>query len=154
MRQALDKQRRLAWRSLYRAFHRIFLRIDADLERVEIGSLVEYDVLYTLYEAPEKRLRLAELADAVLISRSGLTRLVDRLEKAGFLRREASTQDRRGIYAILTDDGVEQMRKIWAVYSTGIATYFGAHLSDSEAATIQHLFDRLDAMQTAHSEKV
>lgn len=119
--------------------------------------MVEYDVLYTLYESPERRVRLAELADAVFISRSGLTRLVDRLERSGYIHREASQEDRRGIYAVLTDAGIEKLRTIWEVYAPGISQYFGSHLSDTEAEVILTLFTRLEEAQEsslAPSEKL
>jgi DNA-binding MarR family transcriptional regulator len=70
---------------------------------------------------------------------------VDRLEKRCLLRREACLKDRRGAYAVLTDAGLEEMRRIWAIYSRGLSRYFATHLSEAEAATIQAAFARIAA---------
>jgi DNA-binding MarR family transcriptional regulator len=121
----------------------VLQRVDGDLAAAGVGSLRDYDVLYTLYRAPNRRLRLAELSDAAILSRSGLTRLVDRLEARGLLRREPCAKDRRGAYAVLTDEGLEEMRRIWAIYGRGIAEYFAAHLSAEETETTQRAFARI-----------
>ena len=139
----LTKPQRMAWRTLFEAHNLIMQRIDADLEAAGVGSLMDYDVLYCLYESPERRVRLAELADTVLISRSGLTRLVDRLEARGLLQRASCVRDRRGAYAVLTDEGVEELRRIWAVYGKGLADYFAPHASPEELATVQTVFKRI-----------
>ncbi len=126
----------------------VLRRIDADLEKEGVGSLAEYDALYNLYQSPERRLRLAELAEAALISRSGLTRLVDRLEARGLLKREACSEDRRGSYAVLTDAGVEALRRIWSSYARGISDYFMRHLSDEDTEAVTRIFGRVrDALR-------
>lgn len=122
---------------------RITQRIDADLEKAGVGSLMDYDVLLALYSAPDRRLRLAELANETLISRSGLTRRADSLEQRGLLRRESVPSDRRGVFAVLTEEGVEEMRRIWVVYARGIAEYFGKHVTDAEALTLREIFARM-----------
>jgi DNA-binding MarR family transcriptional regulator len=142
-RAELTKPQRAAWRALFEAHALVLGRIDKDLEAEGVGSLSEYDVLFTLYESPGRRQRLAEVASAALISRSGLTRLLDRLERKGCIRREGAPEDRRGTYAVLTEAGVEELRRIWAVYSRGIARYFLAHLSDAEAAEVGAIFGRV-----------
>jgi DNA-binding MarR family transcriptional regulator len=142
MRTELAKETRRAWRAVYEAHALILRRIDADLSAADVVSLVEYDVLFVLYDAPGRRRRLSELADAVFISRSGLTRLLDRLESRGLLRREDDPTDRRGVYAVLTDAGLEEMRRCWSVYSRGIAAYFGQHLSAEETQVVASAFGR------------
>jgi DNA-binding MarR family transcriptional regulator len=102
-----------------------------------------YDVLIELYEAPDQKLRMADLAQRVLLTRSGLTRLVDQLEAKGYLRRVLDPEDRRGFYAILTDAGVAAMRSAWPIYAAGIQELFGAHLSPEEAAILVRLFARM-----------
>jgi DNA-binding MarR family transcriptional regulator len=144
----LTKAQRAAWGASFEAHARALQRIDDDLAAAGVGSLHDYDVLYMLYRAPDRRLRLSELSDAVVISRSGLTRLLDRLERRGLLHRKPCAEDRRGAYAVLTDDGLEEMRRIWAIYGRGIAEYFAAHLSAEETETIQRAFGRIaDALR-------
>ena len=84
-----------------------------------------------------------ELARAVVLSRSGLTRLVDRLENAGLLCREPDPSDRRGAFAVLTDEGRDMLRRMWPVYAAGIAEHFGGHISDEEAHVLTEALSRV-----------
>jgi DNA-binding MarR family transcriptional regulator len=143
MEEGLDEPRLAAWRAFITAHATVIGRIERDMAAARVIPLTWYDVLIELYEAPERRLRLHELADAVVLSRSGLSRLIDRLEVAGFLRREAATTDRRGAYAVLTNEGVEAMRVAWPVYARGIADYFVRHLSDAEAPLLADVLGRV-----------
>ena len=94
---------------------------------------------------PEQRLRLYELADAVVLSRSGLTRLVDRIEAAGLLRREPSPDDRRGAFAVLTEAGKVALRQTWPLYARGIVQHFARAISDEEARLLTDVFQRIFA---------
>jgi DNA-binding MarR family transcriptional regulator len=132
-----------AWRGFVTAHATLVDLIDRQLMASQQLPLHWYDVLIELFEAPDQRLRLHELAAKVVLSRSGLTRLVDRLESAGFLRREAHPSDRRGAFAILTEAGREAVRHSWPVYAQGITTYFANHLSQEEAQTLTSVFARL-----------
>lgn len=132
-----------AWRKYYPSFWRIFALIEADLAAAGLPSLSWYDALYELYRAPDRRLRMSALARSALLSRSGLTRLVDKLEKAKLIERRACPSDGRAQHAQLTDKGVEQLRKIWPVYRAGIARYFAAHVSDAEARQLTPIFSRI-----------
>jgi DNA-binding MarR family transcriptional regulator len=105
--------------------------------------LTWYDVLIELYEAPDRRLRLHELARAVVLSRSTLTRTVDRLEGAGLLRREPDPTDRRGAFAVLTDEGLEAMRQAWPYYAQAIVDTFTRHLSEDEASVLTEVCARV-----------
>ena len=107
--------------------------------------LEHYDVLLCLKRAPGggQRLRLSELAEAVTLSRSGLTRLVDRLEKAGLLRREACPTDRRGAFAALTPKGAGALRRTWPAYARAIQEHFARHLSDEEAGILARASGRI-----------
>ncbi|MBM0741889.1 MarR family transcriptional regulator [Phormidium sp. CLA17] len=132
------------WRLFLTAHARLLERIELRLTQSDLPSLDWYDVLFTLKEAPDHRLRLSELADKVLLSRSNLTRLVDRLEKAGLLRRDACPSDRRGTFAVLTDAGLVMQQKIWLVYAEAIADYFACHLqNEEEIKTLQQVLSRL-----------
>ena len=138
-----DKQRLAAYRAFITAHAEIIGRIERDLGAAGVIPITWYDVLIEVYEAPDRRLRLHELARAVVLSRSGLTRTVDRLEAAGLLRREPDPADRRGSFAVLTDEGLAAMRLAWPVYARGIVEYFARHLSDDEAKQIEAIFSRI-----------
>src|SRR5919198_6531609 len=115
-----------AWRAFLNAHALATKRISRDLADAGLPDLTWYDVLWTLYRAEDRRLRIRELSDAVVLSSTGMTRFVDRLEGAGLVRREAVPGDRRGAYAVITKDGVNLLRRMWPGYPRGIATYFGA----------------------------
>jgi DNA-binding MarR family transcriptional regulator len=133
----LDPLYSSTWRLFLTAHVRLLDRMEAQLAKANLPSLEWYDVLFTLKEAPNHRLRLSDVADKVLLSRSNLTRLVDRLEAAGLLRRERCPSDRRGAFAVLTDAGLAMQQTMWAVYSQSIADYFGAHV-DAETCQVMH----------------
>jgi DNA-binding MarR family transcriptional regulator len=138
-----DPHHLAAWEAFVFAHAAVVDRLERELAAADTIPLAWYDVLVALSRAPERRLRLHELAREVVLSRSGLTRLVDRLEAAGLLRREACPTDRRGAYAVLTADGEAALRRTWPVYARGIAAHFGAHLSDGEAATLTAALGRV-----------
>lgn len=139
----LSEPQLAAWRAFLTAHARVIGRIDAELAgagRLPLGS---YDVLIELAGAPGHRLRMSRLARQVVLSNSGLTRLVDRLEKQGLLRREVAPTDRRGAYAVLTAEGLAALREAWPVYARGIAAHFGRYLSPDEATTLATALDRI-----------
>ena len=143
MRTELDEQKLAAWRSFLTAHAALIDKIEHELATAKVKPLGWYDVLFALSEAPEHRLRMHELANAIVLSRSGLTRLVDRLEAEGLLTRERSGDDRRGAYAVLTAAGMEALRQIWPVYAQGIDEYFASTISDEEALVLAKVFQRL-----------
>lgn len=106
--------------------------------------LASYDVLVQLAEAPERRLRMTELAGAVLLSRSGLTRLVDRLTRDGLVTRQACEDDARGTFAALTDQGLARLRKASRVHLRGVEEHMTGRLDTQELAALTELMDRLD----------
>ena len=137
-----------AWRGFITAHATVIERIDRDLVAAGCVPLSWYDVLIELYEAPERRLRMSQLADRVVLSRSTLTHLAGRIEAAGLLRRDRDAEDRRGAYAVLTEEGEAALRKAWPIYARGIATYFAQHLSEADARVLSVAFDRiLDAIR-------
>ena len=138
-----DETHLAAWRALLNAHAALVARLERELAAAGVIPLTWYDVLIELYEAPDRRLRMHELADAVVLSRSGLTRLVDRLAAAGLLRREPDPADRRGAFAALTDEGRAALRRAWPVYARGIAAHFARHLGDEEARLLTAVFERI-----------
>ena len=144
----LDQRREEAWRELIAAYSAAVEGIERALSEAGLPPLTWYDVLLELSAAPEGRLRMHELARAVVLSRSGLTRLVDRLEKAGLLRREPDPEDGRGSFAVLTEQGLRTRERMWPVYARGIAEHFGAYVSDEEAEVLAQALGRVRAART------
>jgi len=134
-----------AWRRYYVSFWRIFAAIEADLQAAGLPSLSWYDALYELYLAPDRHLRMSELARSALLSRSGLTRLVDKLEKEKLIERKSCPKDGRVQHAILTEKGVALLRQMWPVYRAGIAKNFAAHLTEAEAKEFARLMTKIVA---------
>jgi DNA-binding MarR family transcriptional regulator len=111
-------------------------RIEDVLAAADLPPLTWYDVLWAVRSAADRRLRMAELADRVTLSRGGLTKLVDRLEAAGLLQRERVEDDGRGLYAVLTDEGNEMLRRMWPVYAGALRETFVPALSPAEASAL------------------
>jgi DNA-binding MarR family transcriptional regulator len=124
-----------AWWQLMAAHARLVQRVGGDLAALTALPFGSYNVLRLLQEAPGCRLRLGELAGGVLLTRSGVTRLANRLERAGLLRREIHARDRRGSYVVLTDRGRDEWSRARAVFERVVAEQFGSRLSDAEAET-------------------
>src|SRR4051812_20035296 len=149
MSEVLSEEQLRVWRGFITAHAAVIRRIERDLAAAGVIPLTWYDVLIELYEAPDRRMRLHELADAIVLSRSGLTRLLDRLERAGLILREVAEADRRGAYAVLTDAGIDAMRRAWPVYARGIKAYFARHLQSEEHAILLAALERVVARTRA-----
>lgn len=133
----------VVWPLWLKAHRRALGMIEADLAGEDLPPLDWYDVLWTLEQAPQQRLRMAELADEVLLARSNMTRLVDRIEHAGLLRRELCSADRRGFYAVLTQEGQEIRRKMWPVYRASVVRVLEGTLSGEEREALRAVFSRI-----------
>jgi DNA-binding MarR family transcriptional regulator len=131
------------WRSFLRAHARLVRVLETELVAEHPITLGAYDVLVQLAEAPERRLRMAELADAVLLSRSGVTRLVDRLEVAGMVTRERFDGDGRGVVAVITTKGIDTLRAAARTHLAGVVRHFVEHLDRDELASFGQLCTRL-----------
>ena len=132
-----------AWRGFLQAHAVLVRRLEADLMAEHRLPLASYDVLVQLVEAPERRLRMTELAQRVLISRSGLTRLVDRLEREGLVRREACDDDARGLFAVLTDAGFQRLRRASPTHLRGVASYAMDRLDQDQVQALAEICARL-----------
>ncbi len=149
MANPLSEPRGHMWHLFRTTYVTVIDQIEQDLERAGLPGLIWYSVLWTLECAPERELRLHELADSVFLSRSNITRLIDRMEEAGLLQRKRCPRDRRGAYAAITEAGLALRQQMWVVYSAGITKYFTDHLSDEEVQVLDAVFDR--ALATARS---
>lgn len=128
-----------AWRAFLRAHATITRELEAELVAEQRLSLAAYDVLVQLAEAPGRRLRMTELADAVLLSRSGVTRLVDRLERAGLVTRCRVADDGRGVAAQLTEAGLSRLRTASRTHLAGVLEHFAARLGPADLAALERI---------------
>ncbi len=129
-----------AWRDCLRVNALLMRELDADLRKAHNISLVTYDALVQLSEAPDHRLYMKDLADALVYSASGLTRLVDNLEKAGLARREADPNNRRATLVVLTEDGMTCLKAAYPTHRAGVATRFAAHVSPAQANALAAVY--------------
>lgn len=136
-----------AWRAFITAHAEVIGAIESRLEEEGYLALSSYDVLVALSETPGRRLRMRDLARFVILSRSALSRLVDRLEAQGFLERVRSGEDRRGAYAVLTDAGQRELVRTWPAYGREIQRHFARYLSDGEAELLRSLMSRIAAAE-------
>jgi DNA-binding MarR family transcriptional regulator len=132
-----------AWRGMLRVHAALVRELDAELDAVHDLPLSSYDVLIYLQAAPGRRLRMAELADSVLLSRSGVTRLVDRLEREGLIVRDTCTSDGRGCFAVLTDAGEEMLARARPTHLAGVRERFLQHFSDDELMQLARYWERV-----------
>ena len=139
----LDERELRAWRGMLRAHAALTKALDADLDSAHGLPLSSYEVLLYLNDAPEKRMRMRDLAASVILSRSGLTRLADRLEREGLIRRESCSSDARGAYAVLTPDGAEMLAVARTTHLAGVRSLFLQHFSDDELDALVDAWDRV-----------
>ena len=132
-----------AWRGLLRAHARATRLLDAELTAERALPLGSYEVLLHLAAAPGRRMRMTDLANSVLLSRSGVTRLVDRLERDGLLRRESCPSDLRGTNAVLTEDGLARLRAAATVHLRGVREHVTGRFDEDELRTLAALLGRI-----------
>ncbi|MET9336940.1 MULTISPECIES: MarR family winged helix-turn-helix transcriptional regulator [unclassified Nonomuraea] len=130
----ISPQESAVWRMMQRAQVRITRRLETELLAAHDLPLASYDVLLQLSEAAGRRLRMNDLADRVLLSRSGLTRLIDRLQREGLVQREACADDARGLFAVLTEAGAVRLAEATPTYLGGIRAEFLDVLEPEELA--------------------
>jgi DNA-binding MarR family transcriptional regulator len=136
-----------AWRGFLRTHATLMRELDAELEAEHGLSLTSYDVLVQLESAPDRRLRMRDLADAVLLSRSGLTRLVDRLVRDGMIERESCSADARGSFAVLTERGLRALHTARPTHLAGVRRLFLGRVEQPELAQLAELWERILAEQ-------
>jgi DNA-binding MarR family transcriptional regulator len=133
-----------AWRALLNAHATMIRRIEEALSEAGLPPLAWYDVLWPVYEAPDRRLRMRDLAERVVtISRTGLTRLVDRIVDAGMLERQPTPGDRRGTEVVITERGADLLRKMWPVYAGVVNAHFADQLPKSRAEALKDALRRI-----------
>ena len=138
-----DPQRMATWEALIRTVGSLLKIFEQELQDAEGLSLPWYNVLIQLSDAPKGRLRMQALADSGVLSNSGLTRLLDRMENAGLIRREPSPEDRRGYYAIITDQGSRLYSRAKRIHGQGIHEHFTQYLNEADAQALHALIKKV-----------
>ncbi|MBM3935020.1 MAG: MarR family transcriptional regulator [SAR202 cluster bacterium] len=132
-----------AWKTLLQTHSRVVRTLEEEMDRDQGLPLTWYEILGHLRAAPESRLRMQTLAESILLSRSGLTRLFDRMEEAGLVLRAPCAEDRRGTWATLTEKGKEVYSKASPGHISGIQQHFSRHISDDDASAIIEAFSKI-----------
>jgi DNA-binding MarR family transcriptional regulator len=139
----LAGDRMAAWRGFIEAHARVLTHLSNELQAEQSLPLTWYDVLVQLSEADGQRLRMHELAERVLLSQSGLTRLVDRLEAEGLVQRVRCSDDGRGLFAQLTPEGLDALRRTYPTHLRGVREWFSDLLTDEETLVIARALTRI-----------
>ena len=121
----------------------VMRQLDAQMQAEHGLSASAYEVLMFLDDAPEHRMRMSDIADRVLLSRSGCTRLVDRLVRQGYVTRCAANDDGRGLYAQLTDAGLKKISAARVTHHEGIRRFFLDHLTATDQIALGDIWSRL-----------
>src|SRR3978361_2334118 len=130
-----------AWRGLLRTHARVLAALDAELEQAHGLAVPEYEVLLVLSGCGDQHLRMSELADAALLTRSGMPRRVARLEKQGLVRRERCAADGRGTYAVITPEGKARFDPARPTHIAGVRRLFLDPLKKKEQRLLAEAFD-------------
>jgi DNA-binding MarR family transcriptional regulator len=138
-----------AWRGMLEAHSRVTRQLDAQMQAEHGISVSAYEVLMFLADAPEHRMRMSDIAERVLLSRSGCTRLVDRLVQLGYVTRSAATTDGRGLYALITAAGLEKITAARRTHHDGIRRFFLDHLTATDEIVLADIWGRFNARATA-----
>jgi DNA-binding MarR family transcriptional regulator len=136
MRADVPEPHLTAWRALLNAQAALVGKVEEALAAASLPPLAWYDVLWAIRRAPGRRIRMAELANSLTISRGGLTKLFDRLESAGLVRREPASDDGRSFFAVITPAGTRMLQRMWPVYARVLGETFVSAVSPREAKTI------------------
>ncbi|HEX2767163.1 MAG TPA: MarR family transcriptional regulator [Candidatus Limnocylindria bacterium] len=132
-----------AWRAFLLTHARLIRTLERELQDEQDLALTDYDVLVQLAAAEERRLRMSDLADRLLLSRSGATRLVDRLVADGLVERVTCESDRRGQWAQLTDAGMQRLRAATPTHLRGVAEHFVDRLEAQELGELLRMLERI-----------
>jgi DNA-binding MarR family transcriptional regulator len=141
--ESLSETELQAWRGFMRAHACLAKRLDAELERAHGLPMTSYEVLHHLDDAGAGRMRMCDLAEQAQLSRSGLTRLVDRLEREGLLERCSCQHDARGAYACLTELGRDRLAQARGTHLSVVREHFFSRFSAPELDALAHLWERI-----------
>jgi DNA-binding MarR family transcriptional regulator len=140
----LEDESLAAWRAFLTAHAVVTRRINRDLHEAGLPDLSWYDLLWAIYRQPQRRLRVNEVAREVVLSPTATSRFIDRVETAGHVRREPDPADRRALLIVITDTGVDLLRRMWPIYARGIDRHFAGQLGRS-AQRVRAILERVAA---------
>lgn len=143
MTEKLEQSMLDTWRGFLFANAKVVRALDTDMIEQHDLSLTWFDLLSRIKQAPGQRLRMHQLEEASLFTRSGITGLADRLEKAGFVRRERSAEDRRGVYLAITQAGIDKIDEVWPDHQLSIQNHFAQHLDPEDAKALQATTEKI-----------
>jgi len=132
-----------AWRTFLFAHAQVRRQLERELQAEQSMGLGEYELLLMLAYSADRRLRMSELADLLALSRSGATRLIDRLEVDGLVRRTSCDTDRRGAWAELTDAGYGRLREASPTHLRGVAEHFLDRMPASDLESLGRILDQV-----------
>lgn len=138
-----------AFAALLRAHAAVTRQLSAELMAEHELTISDYEVLLRLANAPDRRLRRVDLAEEILLTASGVTRLLDGLERAGYVERGTCDTDRRVVYAVLTDEGLAKVRAAGASHVAQIEELYGGRFDAAELAGLEALLARLGGTGSA-----
>ena len=141
----LTREELASWKGMLRTHRDLVARLDSELEREHGLPLSSYEVLMVLGDSDDGRARMGEIADELLLSRSGLTRLVDRLERQGLVKRERCEDDARGFFATITSEGRKKLEAARPAHLDGVRDHFFSALTDRDLAALARAWKRLES---------
>ena len=144
-RHLLTESQMRAWRAFLGASTLVSVRLNHELDEAAAISMYEYEILVRLFESEAGRVRMSQLADQVSYSRSRLTHTVGRLERAGYVLRSSCPNDRRGVYAHLTQAGYEFLAQTAPIHLDGVRRHLINRFTPSELATLTELLEKITA---------
>jgi DNA-binding MarR family transcriptional regulator len=139
----LNRREMAAWRAFLTAHTRVMRKLEAELLAEEGLTLAAYEVLAALSEMPDRRARMTELTTLAFLTPSGVTRLVDKLERDGFVRRERCTHDARVVYTVLTDEGFTRLEKAYPTHLRGVREHVVDRLGRDGLDTVTAALNQL-----------
>jgi DNA-binding MarR family transcriptional regulator len=139
----MSNQKIDAWASFFTTFTHIHYLMEMELKRLKYPSLEIYDVLWTLEEAPDHRMRLSELGLKVYLAKFNISRIVDRLMDQGLILKSSCPNDKRGVYACLTDEGLKVRKEIWQVYKKMIDEHFSNKINLADHKELKRIFAKI-----------
>lgn len=142
-RHLLTESQMRAWRAFLGASTLVSARLNHELDEAAAISMYEYEILVRLFESEAGRVRMSQLADQVSYSRSRLTHTVGRLERAGYVLRSSCPNDRRGVYAHLTQAGYEFLAQTAPIHLDGVRRHLIDRFTPSELATLTELLEKI-----------
>ena len=143
MSKKLHPSVEMAWVNLVRAERSVVDSVEAEVAAQQLPPLAWYDVLLELSRRPDRRLRQGDLQAKMLFAQYNLSRLLDRLEKAGLVRRETCPVDARSNWIVATPEGLALRERVWPAYASAIERHIAARLTTDEAATLAALLGKL-----------